>query len=47
MDTPCDPQLENGYTRVANDLFDAIIHTRFSRRQYAVLLAIASVSRPS
>lgn len=40
MDTPCDPQLENGYTRVANDLFDAIIHTRFSRRQYAVLLAI-------
>ena len=40
MDTPCNPQLEDGYTRVANELFDAIIRARLNRRQYAVLLAV-------
>jgi len=41
MDKPCSPQLENGYTRIANELLDAIIRARLSRRQYAVLLAVA------
>ncbi len=40
MDTPCNPQLEDGYTRIANELLDAIIRARLSRRQYSVLLAV-------
>lgn len=34
------PQLENGYTRIANELLDAIIRHDFSKREYQVLLAI-------
>jgi phage replication O-like protein O len=34
------PQIENGYTRIANELLDAIVHYPFSRREYAVVMAI-------
>lgn len=34
------PQLENGYTRIANDLLEAIIAARLTSRQWAVLMAI-------
>lgn len=34
------PQLEDGYTRVANELLEAIISAPFSKRQYAVVLAV-------
>jgi phage replication O-like protein O len=34
------PQIENGYTRIANELFEAIIKHPFSRREYAVLMCI-------
>ena len=34
------PQLEDGYTRIANELLDALVHARFSARQYSVLLTI-------
>jgi phage replication O-like protein O len=34
------PQIENGYTRIANELLDAIVRYPFSRREYAVVMAI-------
>lgn len=34
------PQLENGHTRVANELLEAIIRFDFSKREYQVLLAV-------
>ncbi|MGN8157103.1 replication protein [Salinisphaera sp. SWV1] len=41
MSEPGDlPQLENGYTRIANQLFDAILQYGFSKRQLYVMLAI-------
>lgn len=38
------PQIENGYTRIANELLDAIISHPFSRREYAVLMAIVRMT---
>lgn len=34
------PQLENGYTRVANELLDALIQAKLSSRQWAVVMAV-------
>lgn len=34
------PQLENGYTKIANELLEAIIRSDFSKRQIKVLLFI-------
>lgn len=34
------PQIEDGYVRIANELFDAILTSRLSGRQIKVLLAI-------
>ncbi len=34
------PQTENGYTRISNELLEAIIHFPFSKREYQILLAI-------
>lgn len=34
------PQLENGYTRIAHELLEAIIHAHFTSRQYAVIFAV-------
>jgi len=34
------PQLENGHTRIADELLDAIIHHPLTKRQYKILLAI-------
>lgn len=34
------PQTEDGFTRLANELLDAIIRFDFTKRQYAVLLAV-------
>lgn len=34
------PQLEDGYLRIANELFDAILRFRFTLKQQSVLLAI-------
>jgi phage replication O-like protein O len=34
------PQLEEGFTRIANELFEAILHYKFSQRQLLVLLTI-------
>ncbi len=34
------PQIEDGYTRIANELLDAIVRFDFSKRQYAVLFAV-------
>lgn len=34
------PQTEDGYTRLANELLDAIIKFDFSKRQYAVVFAV-------
>lgn len=33
------PQLENGYTRIANELIEAIIRSKFNGTQYAIILA--------
>ncbi len=38
------PQVENGYTRIANELLDAIISHPFSRREYAVFMAIVRMT---
>ena len=35
------PQLEDGYTRVANELFDAILVFPFSKRELLIVLAVA------
>lgn len=37
---PATPQLEDGFTRIANELFEAVIGFGFSQRQLAVLLAV-------
>lgn len=34
------PQTEDGFTRLANELLDAIIRFDFTKRQYAVLLSV-------
>jgi phage replication O-like protein O len=34
------PQVENGYTRIANELLDAIVRYPFTRREYAILMLI-------
>src|SRR3990167_7371057 len=34
------PQLENGYTKIANELYDAIIQWHFSSYEYRVLIYI-------
>jgi phage replication O-like protein O len=34
------PQIENGHTRIANELLEAMMHFDFSKRQYKVLLAV-------
>lgn len=34
------PQIEDGHTKIANELLDAIIQTDFSKRQYKILLYI-------
>jgi len=34
------PQLENGYTRIANDLLDAMVASGMTARQWAVVMAI-------
>lgn len=34
------PQLENGYTRIANELLDAMIAARLTARQWAVVMAV-------
>ena len=34
------PQLEQGYTRIANELLDAILRHGFNKREYAVLFAV-------
>ena len=34
------PQKENGYVGIANELFEAICNARFTGRQYAVLLSV-------
>lgn len=34
------PQVENGYTRIANELLDAIVRYPFTRREYAILFLI-------
>jgi phage replication O-like protein O len=35
------PQLENGHTRIANELLEALVRTRLSPREWRVLLALA------
>ena len=35
------PQLENGFTRVANELLEAILRTQLSSREQKCLLAVA------
>lgn len=35
------PQVEDGYTRLANELLDAIIRFPFTKRQYKVMLLLA------
>ena len=34
------PQLEDGYTRISNELLEAIIRHPFSRREFAIILAV-------
>ena len=34
------PQLKNGFTMIAHELLEAIIHAHFTSRQYAVVLAV-------
>ncbi|WP_157636142.1 replication protein [Burkholderia ubonensis] len=35
------PQLENGFTRLANDLLDALLYAGLTARQWAVVMAVA------
>ena len=35
------PQTENGYTRIANELFDAILAFPFSKRELLIVLGRA------
>jgi phage replication O-like protein O len=34
------PQIENGYTRVSNELLEAIVRTKMNGTQYAIVLAV-------
>lgn len=34
------PQVENGYTKLANELLDAMVYSGFSKREWAVFMAI-------
>lgn len=34
------PQLEDGYTRIANELLDALVHADLSKREYKVIFAV-------
>ncbi len=34
------PQVENGYTRISNELLEAIIRTKMNGTQFAIVLAI-------
>lgn len=38
------PQIEDGYTRLANELLDAIIRYPFSSREYSIVMAIIRVT---
>ena len=38
------PQIESGYTRIANELLDAIIAHPFSRREFAIVFALIRVT---
>lgn len=38
--TDAGPQLEKGYTRIANELLEAVVRFRFSSREYAIVLAV-------
>jgi phage replication O-like protein O len=38
---PSGPKLEDGYIRIANELFDAILRFRFTLKQQSVVLAVA------
>jgi phage replication O-like protein O len=38
------PQLEDGYTRIANELLEAIIIFPFSKREYKVVLSITRLT---
>ncbi|BCB96826.1 hypothetical protein JZK55_17480 [Dissulfurispira thermophila] len=38
------PQVENGYTRIANELLDAMLATEFTGREFRILLAIIRYS---
>lgn len=40
IDRPKAPQVEDGYTRIANELFDAILGAQFTAREMSVLMAI-------
>ncbi len=36
-----DPQLKNGYTRIANELLEALIRQKLHSREWAVIMAVA------
>src|SRR3990167_4202308 len=40
MSTDNSPQLENGYLRIANELYEAILKFQFSKRELLVVLSI-------
>jgi phage replication O-like protein O len=40
MAQECDPQLENGYVRIANELFEAMAATRLPGRQWQIVMTI-------
>lgn len=40
MSKSSSPQLEDGYTRIANELFDAIISFDFSKREQKIILCV-------
>lgn len=38
------PQIENGYTRIANELLDAIVRYPFTRREFAIVFAVIRIT---
>jgi phage replication O-like protein O len=40
LETPRAPQVEDGYTRIANELFDAILRAGLTARELSVVMAI-------
>ncbi|MGA9406210.1 MAG: replication protein [Bacteroidota bacterium] len=34
------PQVENGFTRLSNELFEALIRNKFNGTQYSIILAV-------